>query len=349
MALPKGITAIAHLQRRALDQRGGNAAQGDTWDRSKPDALALWRDAYLDSLAARNYSQGTIEGRRDALKVFLIWAQERELTQAGQITRPILEAYQRWLWRYTKADGKRLGWSTQRSRLGTLKDWFRWLTKQNVLLHNPASEVELPRMEQRLPDPALTLSQVAALLAVPDINDPLGMRDRAILELFYSTGVRRSELCNLELPDFHAERRTLHVRKGKGKKDRMVPVGEQAVSWVDKYLVAVRPRLCLDTRTPAMFLTGYGGPFNADVLSRQVSAMMEKAGLSGKGSCHMLRHTCATHMLEGGADIRYIQQLLGHKKLETTAIYTQVDIRQLQEVHRRCHPSGQLAALVESR
>jgi integrase/recombinase XerD len=340
MALPKGITAIAHLQRRALDQRGGNAAQGDTWDRSKPDALALWRDAYLDSLAARNYSDGTLEGRRDAMKVFLIWAQERELTLAGQITRPILEAYQRWLWRYTKADGKRLGWSTQRSRLGTLKDWFRWMTKQNVLLHNPASELELPRMEMRLPDPALTLSQLAALLAVPDTSDPLGMRDRAILELFYSTGVRRSELCHLELPDFHAERRTLHVRKGKGKKDRMVPVGEQAVAWVEKYLVAVRPRLCLDTRTPAMFLTGYGGPFNADVLSRQVSAMMEKAGLSGKGSCHLLRHTCATHMLEGGADIRYIQQLLGHKKLETTAIYTQVDIRQLQEVHARCHPSA---------
>jgi integrase/recombinase XerD len=347
MGLTKGITAIAHLQRRALDQRGGNAAQGDTWDRSKPDALALWRDAYLDSLAARNYSEGTIEGRRDALKVFLIWAQERELTQAGQITRPILEAYQRWLWRYTKANGKRLGWSTQRSRLGTLKDWFRWLTKQNVLMHNPASEVELPRMEKRLPDAALTLSQMAALLAVPNVSDPLGLRDRAMLELFYSTGVRRSELCRLELPDFHAERRTLHVRKGKGKKDRMVPVGEQAAAWIEKYLVAVRPRLCLDTRTPAMFLTGYGGPFNADVLSRQVSAMMEKAGLSGKGSCHMLRHTCATHMLEGGADIRYIQQLLGHEKLETTAIYTEVNIRQLQEVHRRCHPSGQLAAAVE--
>jgi integrase/recombinase XerD len=347
MALSKGITAIAHLQRRALDQRGGNAAQGDTWDRSKPDALALWRDAYLDSLAARNYSEGTIEGRRDALKVFLIWAQERELTQAGQITRPILEAYQRWLWRYTKANGKRLGWSTQRSRLGTLKDWFRWMTKQDVLMHNPASEVELPRMEKRLPDAALTLRQMAALLAVPNVADPLGLRDRAMLELFYSTGLRRMELCRLEVPDFNAERRTLHVRKGKGKKDRMVPVGEQAVAWVEKYLVAVRPRLCLDTRTPAMFLTGYGGPFNADVLSRQVSAMMERAGLSGKGSCHMLRHTCATHMLEGGADIRYIQQLLGHKKLETTAIYTQVDIRQLQDVHRRCHPSGQLAAAVE--
>ena len=344
MSMPKGFATVTWLKRRALARRGGQEAQVDTWDRSKPDALALWRDTYLESLAARNYSETTREGRCNDLKVFLIWAQERELTQAGQITRPILEAYQRWLWRYTKADGKRLGWSTQRSRLGTLKDWFRWMTRQNVLMHNPASELEMPRKEKRLPPAGLTRSQVSALLAVPNVSDPLGMRDRAILELFYSTGLRRTELCRLEVPDFHAERRTLHVRRGKGHKDRMLPVGEQAALWIEKYLVEVRPRLCLDTRTQALFLTGYGGPFNADVLSRQVSKWMERAGLGGHGSCHLLRHTCATHMLEGGADIRYIQQLLGHVSLDTTAIYTEVSIRQLQEVHRRCHPSGQLAS-----
>jgi len=127
----------------------------------------------------------------------------------------------------------------------------------------------------------------------------------------------------------------------------MVPVGERAVDWLEKYLVKVRPILCLDTRVQNIFLTGYGGPFNADVLSRMVSAMMEKAGLSGKGSCHLLRHTCATLMLEGGADIRYIQQLLGHSNLQTTAIYTEVNIRQLQEVHRHCHPTGRLATMAE--
>ena len=177
-------------------------------------------------------------------------------------------------------------------------------------------------------------------MALPNVADPLGMRDRAMLELFYSTGMRRVEVCRLELPDFNAQRGTIHVRKGKGKKDRMVPVGEQAIFWIEKYLVHARPRLCLDTRTQAVFLTGYGGPFHPDVLSRYVSKWMKEAGLHGKGSCHMLRHTCATHMLEGGADIRYIQQLLGHESLETTAIYTAVDIRKLQEVHARCHPTG---------
>jgi len=340
MAAPKGIRAVEWLARRAKEQRGGNAPQRDGFDRSAPDALALWSDAYLESLAARNYSPGTLEGRRDALKVFLGWCAERGLSQAGQITRPILESFQRWLWRYQKANGQRLGWSTQRARLGTLKDWFRWLARQNVLVHNPASELELPRMEKRLPTAALSLTQVEALLAVPNVGDPLGVRDRAMLELFYSCGVRRAELCRLELPDLNTERRTLTIRRGKGRKDRVVPVGARAVAWLERYLKEVRPRLCLDTRTPALFLTGYGGAFNPDVLSRMVAGWMKQAGL--KGSCHLLRHTCATHMLEGGADIRYIQQLLGHEKLETTAIYTEVSIRQLQEVHARCHPSARL-------
>ena len=137
--------------------------------------------------------------------------------------------------------------------------------------------------------------------------------------------MRRAELCRLELSDLNAERRTLHVRKGKGKKDRMVPVGGRAAQWVERYLREVRPRLCLDTRTQALFLTGYGGPFNPDVLSRMVSAWLRQGRpAQKKGCCHVLRHTCATHMLENGADIRFIQQLLGHEKLDTTAIYTEV-------------------------
>jgi integrase/recombinase XerD len=340
MAAPKGIAAVEWLSRRTKEQRGGNERRADAFDRNAPDALALWRDAYLDSLGARNYAAGTLAGRGDALKIFFAWASERDLTRASQITRPILESYQRWLWRCTKANGQRLGWSTQRNRLGVLKDFFRWLTRQDVIMHNPASELELPRPEKRLPQESLTMTEVEKLLAVPDVADPLGIRDRAMLELFYSTGIRRTELCRLELPDLHTERRTLHVRLGKGKKDRMVPVGGQAIRWLEYYLKEVRPRLCLDTRTQALFLTGYGGPFNPDVVSRMVSAWLETAGLKRKGCCHVLRHTCATHMLENGADIRFIQQLLGHEKLDTTAIYTEVSIKQLQEVHARCHPSS---------
>ena len=160
MAGTKGFAAVAKLARRTQAQRGGNERRPDHFDRSAPDALALWRDAYIESLGARNYAPGTLQGRCDALKVFFAWAAERDLTRAGQITRPILESYQRWLWRCTKANGQRLGWSTQRNRLGTLKDFFRWVTRQDVILHNPASEVELPRMEKRLPQAVLTLPEV---------------------------------------------------------------------------------------------------------------------------------------------------------------------------------------------
>jgi integrase/recombinase XerD len=341
MAGKKGFAAVSKLAQRAKDQRGGQDKHADPFDRSQPDSLAQWQDTYLQSLAARNYAPATLNHRRYELKVFLAWAAERDLTRASQITRPILENFQRWLWRYTKPNGQRLGWSTQREHLGTLKDFFRWLTRQNVLLHNPASELDLPRPEKRLPQEVLSPTELARLFAVPDVSDPLGVRDRTMLELFYSTGLRRTELCRLDLADLNTERRTLHVRLGKGKKDRMVPVGLRTIHWLDRYLKEVRPRLCLDTRTTALFLTGYGEAFNPDVVSRMVSAWLKQAGLKRKGCCHVLRHACATHMLENGADIRFIQQLLGHEKLDTTAIYTEVSIKQLQEVHTRCHPSAQ--------
>ena len=304
--MAKGFAAVEKLARRAKDKRGGQDKQSDLYDRSAPDSLGLWQDTYLESLGARHYAASTVEHRRFALKLFLAWAAERDVTRASQVTRPILESHQRWLWRYQKPNGQRLGWSTQRNHFTILKDFFRWITRQNVILHNPASELELPRPEKRLPQEVLTFSEVEKLLAIPDVTDPLGVRDRAMLELFYSTGMRRAELCGLELADINSERHTLHVR-GKGNKDRMVPVGLRAIRWLERYLTEVRPRLCLDTRTQALFLTGYGEAFNPDVVSRMVSSWLRQAGLKRKGCCHVLRHSCATHMLENGADIRFIQ------------------------------------------
>ena len=341
----QGFAAVSWLSKRAKAVRGGQAAKADNFERSTPDSLAVWRDAYLEFLQVRNYSSETVEGRRKALNRFMAWAAERDLKNAAQITRLILEAYQRGLWRHIKPNGKRLGWRTQRELLGTLKDWFRWMTRQNVILHNPASELELPRMEKRLPTAGLSLAQMETLLNIPDVSDPLGIRDRAMLEVFYSTGIRRAEICRLELSDLNTDRRTLTIRRGKGHKDRVVPVGARAAHWLEHYLREVRSRLCLDTRTQTLFLTGYGEAFNPDVLTRRVADWLK--GIGARGSCHLLRHTCATHMLEGGADIRYIQQLLGHESLETTAIYTEVSIKQLQEVHARCHPAGRETPLKE--
>jgi integrase/recombinase XerD len=343
MGLPKGIRTVEWLRIRAKDQRGGKERKPLLFSRDAPDALVTWSETWMESLRARNYADGSVIGLFRSMNFFMKWAAERDITRAGEVTRPILETYQRWLWRYQRqgrGQGKPLSWSTQYKHLCCLKEWFRWLTRQNVIIHNPASELEMPRMEKRLPTEALKYGEVEQLLAVPDTSDPLGVRDRAILELFYATGLRRAELCELQLPDINQERGTVTVHRGKWKKDRVVPIGARAAHWVTRYAREVRPRLLIDNREQALFISGYGEAFNPDVVSRMVSTWMRQIGK--KASCHLLRHTCATHMLEGGADIRYIQQLLGHENLETTALYAEVTIQQLLEVHARCHPAGKL-------
>ena len=333
----KGHKRTKHLRDRAQDKRGGNAATD--LPTGAPGTLANLAARYLENLAVRNYTADTIEGRKDALKVFLLWAIERDLTEPNAITKLILESYQRHLWRWKKHNGKPLGISTQRGRLSTVKDFFAYLVKSNHIPANPASELELPRSEKRLPKEPLGLNQIESVIAVPDISDPLGIRDRAMLELFYSAGLRRSELAKLQLEDLNRERQTLQIRQAKHHKDRVVPVGNRALLWLERYLEESRPKLLIQPNEKALFLSSYGEAFNPDVLSRMVTQFIKKAEIERQGSCHLLRHSCATHMLEGGADIRFIQQLLGHEKLETTAIYTQVSIEQLKAVHSQTHPA----------
>ncbi len=336
MAGKKGYDASENMRNRDPKKRGGN--QADDFPKGGAGTLAGEAENYLQSLAVHNYTDDTIEGRRYALKQFILWAHERELREPDEITKPILESYQRHLWAWRKANGNPLSISSQRGKLGTIKNYFQWMTKQNILPANPASEIELPRPEKRLPEEALTLAQINAVLAVPDVSDPLGVRDRAILETFYSTAIRRSELARLEMTNLNQERGTIQIRQGKGRKDRVVPVGETAIAWLVRYLEEVRPRLVLSAREKALFLTSYGEAFNPDVISRMVSTFIKKAKIDRGGSCHLIRHTCATHMHDNGADIRFVQQLLGHEKLETTAIYTEVSIEQLRRVHRETHP-----------
>lgn len=172
----------------------------------------------------------------------------------------------------------------------------------------------------------------------PDVADALGIRDRAMLELLYATAIRRSELARLESQDLNREAATLRVRLGKGRKDRVVPVGARALHWCERYLEEVRPRLEIGRGVPTLFLTGYGEGFHPNALGYLIAKHLRAAGV-GKGGAHLLRHTCAQHLLEGGADIRYIQKLLGHASLETTAIYTEMSVEALRRVYSACHPA----------
>jgi integrase/recombinase XerD len=313
------------------------AAAGDPND---PDGMYVWSRRYLEALRVRGYSERTVHNRGYDLGVFTEWCAARSITRPTEVTKPIIERYQRHLYHYRKPNsGKPLSFAAQICRLIAIRGLFKWLARQNVLLRNPASEIELPRAEKRLPRFVLTADEAERVLMQPDVRDPIGVRDRAILETLYSTGIRRIEVIHLTVFDLDAARGTLMVRLGKGKKDRMVPIGERAVAWITKYLSEVRPTLAVEPDEGALFLTNLGESFTPNRLSQLVRTYVDAANIGKRGSCHLFRHTMATLMLEGGADIRFIQAMLGHARLDTTQIYTQVSIRKLKEIHTATHPA----------
>lgn len=333
-------TRIEHAQALAKKKKGGTKAGDDGFDRSSSGTLASLVDAWLERLKERNYSPRTVDMNWWTLRSFLQWSKERSLNTPEQITKPHLESYQRWLYRYKRSNGKPLSVQTQRQRIGSVQRFFAHLCKNNIILANPASDLDLPRKPARHLPKGLPMDELKKLMAVPDVLDPLGVRDRAILEVLYATGVRRTELVRLELQDIDMHARTLYVNRGKGGKSRLVPIAEKALKWLQKYLDDGRQLLLVNQQEQTLFISGYGTAFNPSALGNLIKTMMKQAEIFRDGSCHLLRHTCATHMLEGGADIRLIQQFLGHTKLDTTSIYTQVAITHLQEVYKQSHPSA---------
>jgi len=308
---------------------------GDVRD---PDSLYHHLLRYLDALAVKNYSPRTTQARDEQLRYFIVWCFDRGLTRPQQLDRPILERYQRYLFYYRKADGEPLSTRSQHVRVVHLRHWLQWVTKQGHLLYNPAAELELPRVEKRLPKFILSAKEAEIVLAVPDVGTPLGLRDRAILETLYSTGMRRMELAGLTVHNLDTERGTVMIRQGKGKKDRMIPIGERALRWIETYRDTVRPELVTGRDDGTLFLTNVGEVFTVGRLTQVVRGYVDKAGIGKHGSCHLFRHTMATLMLENGADIRFIQAMLGHVKLDTTQIYAQVSIRKLKAIHTATHP-----------
>jgi len=330
-----------------MARRRGRKRKPVAGDPNDPEGLYVWMKRYLEWLRARNYSERTVENRESYLGFFIGWCEARSLTRPQEVTKPILERYQRHLFHLRKDNGKPLSFRAQHSRLVPVRGYFKWLTRQNVLLSNPASELELPRLERRLPKHVLTASEAQQVMNQPDVRVPRGIRDRAILETFYSTGIRRMESLNLSVFDLDTERGTLMVRQGKGKKDRMVPIGERAILWLERYQSEVRPELVMPPDDNVLLLTHLGDPFTPHGMTALVRRYVEAAELGKRGACHLFRHTMATVMLENGADIRFIQEMLGHVKLETTQIYTQVSIRKLKQIHEATHPSVKLGRRVD--
>jgi len=294
---------------------------------------------HLRSLEVRNYSEFTVKGRAGHIQFFLEWLKERGITDPVDVTRPVLERYQRHLFYSRKKNGEPLSFSSQHARLVPLRVWFRWMTRQNHILHNPASEIDLPRLGRSLPKVILSAQEVEQIMTLCDVEEPIGLRDRALLEVLYSTGMRRLEIVRLKLFDLQLDRGLILVNQGKGSKDRYVPIGARAAAWLEKYIREGRPQLVSELDDFTVFLTAQGEPFSRDHLTFAVRERIEAAKLGKGGACHLFRHTMATLMHENGADIRHIQAILGHEDIRTTQIYTQVAIRALQQIHAATHPA----------
>jgi integrase/recombinase XerD len=295
---------------------------------------------YLEHLGVRGYRPMGIATAQRYIGEFIAWADERGVTHSSQVSRQVLERYQRFLYHYRKKDGEPLSVAGQRCKLVPLRGFFRWLTRTAEIPANPAADMELPRKIKRLPRAVLSAEEAERVMAGVELDTPVGLRDRAMLEVLYATGMRRHEIAALELGDIEPERCVVLIRLGKGGKDRLLPLGERALYWVTRYLEHGRPQLAWNFDDKTLFLGAEGRPLSPLWLSTRMAKRVDAANLGKRGGCHLWRHTMATLMLEGGADIRFIQAMLGHAEISTTQIYTQVAIRQLQKVHAMTHPGA---------
>lgn len=296
---------------------------------------------FLEWCAVRGLSPLTIQTRERGLRRFAAWCSERHLLPQD-VTRPLIERYQRHLHHARKRDGAPLSPGFQVQLLLPLNAFFGYLVRVNRLPANPAADLELPRVPQRLPRSWLSVEEVEQVLQHVLLYGDVGIRDRAIIETFYSTGLRRAELAAMRLRDVDARMGVVRVRHGKGGKDRVVPIGERALAWLAKYREDVRPQWLRGADEGRLWLNPDGTPLKARALTDRLHARLAEAGIDKPGACHIFRHTMATQMLENGADVRYLQAMLGHAQLDTTAIYAHVAIGKLQAIHAATHPAARL-------
>lgn len=308
------------------------------------------RASYFHDLRIKNWTEMTIHRRHYSLGRFIAWLRAHSIESLAEVTAEMMAAYQRSLFHLGNLRTREpLRFATQASYLAAVTHWCQWACAKKFLTVNPASGIELPKEEKRLPSSYLSLVEVERLINQTDVSTRLGIRDRAILEVLYSSAMRRSELLHLTHFDIDRPRRLLVIRQGKGHKDRIVPIGVRAIQWLEKYLRDVRPWLEAGhgskhrrkqvEATDRMILSNTGSVMRPEFLSSLVRNYLVAAGIDKPGSCHILRHTAATLMLENGADLRSLQTLLGHESLNTTQIYTHITLERLRQVHDATHPA----------
>jgi len=307
-------------------------------------------ERFSEWLEAINYSPKTRVNYTRDVRVFLDWlAENTAINSIVEVTPAHLQQYQIALYNFERHDGnepatkekeaKRLSVGSQANRLAAVRKFFSWLLSEQQIAYNPASTLQLPKQPHRLPRGVLTKSEARRLIETTSTTKPCDIRDRTILEVLYATGIRRAELLALTIYDADLQTATLRIEHGKGNTTRVVPLTQSAIAALKLYLEEARGIFAREAGQVRLFVsTRSGGPLDDDDIVRIVRKAATRAGIKKHVTPHTLRHTCATHLLKGRADIRQIQMLLGHRRLSSTEVYTRVELSDLAEVIARCHP-----------
>lgn len=296
-------------------------------------------EKYLKNLKVRRFAKRTIKTHLAFLHDFFTYLKkEHDITGVDQVTKEAIYQYQIYQYERLNSKGRPNAVGTQNNALKPVKTFFKFLREYDYIVSDPAASIQYAKEPKRLPCSILTRSEVRKILHAPDLKNTIGYRDRTILEVLYSSGIRSSELNNLKLADADCHDGYLRIDQGKGKKDRIVPIGKIACRYLENYIKSVRSELVRDPYNNYLFLSFTGNKFSRMVPWYIVDKYVREAKIKKRVSPHTFRHTCATAMLRNKADIRSIQELLGHSSVNSTQIYTRVSIADLKEVHKQCHP-----------
>lgn len=300
--------------------------------------VELWRERFAEYLRLQDYASRTPYTYGLEVSYFLEFLSERGLSEPHEIRREDVLAYCVLLQHTRKADGKPLKAVYRRSKVGAVLTFLRYLYDEKFLLTNPGADIKRPKALDCLPPPVPDEEEVERLLQTPDTTTPNGVKDRALLEVLYATALRNAEIRALLTEDVDLHRLELRVRCGKGGKGRVLPLTEPAGAWLEEYLQNVRPLFVKNADDRTLFLNSWGRPISSEMLGKIVREHAREAKLSVKVTPHVLRHSCATHMLARRAGIRHLQRFLGHACPSSTERYTRVEVSELREVVLRCHP-----------
>ena len=285
-----------------------------------------------------NQSRLTIKLRLWCLKKFFQFLRSYPLEDIFDITEDHIKDYQRFRYYYQNRFKRNDTPNAQNRHLASLKTFFRYLKYEGIILNNPCKDIPYAKEPKRLPKSSLSNKEMKKLLRQPDTHSVNGYRDRTILELIYSTGIRRNELLNLKIQDVDYEEGYLRVNQGKGNKDRVVPIGRIACHYLETYIRGIRPMLLKNKKEMFLFLSRRGSRLCRSRLSEMVLYYAERTGIEKHITSHTLRRSCATEMIKNKANLMHVKDLLGHNSMETIQTYCNLSIVDLKEAHKKCHP-----------